>query len=125
MKSVIRYSEAFKLKVVQELEAKKYANCEQASKAYDINGNGTVQRWVIHYGMSHILKKVIRVEKRDEISEVKRLRTRVRELEKALADAHLDLKISAAQTQLACEASGIEDVEGFKKKHARPPFDWL
>ena len=56
--------------------------------------------------------------KADEESEVKALRKRVRELERALADAHLDLKLEAAYVELACEAAGMEDVGEFKKKHA-------
>jgi hypothetical protein len=39
-------------------------------------------------------------------------------LEKALADAHLDSKLDAAYLRIACRAAGIEDVDGFKKKHA-------
>jgi hypothetical protein len=46
------------------------------------------------------------------------LRKRVRELERALADAHLDLKLEDAYLKLACEAAGVEDVAEFKKKHA-------
>jgi hypothetical protein len=38
-------------------------------------------------------------------------------LEKALADAHLDLRLSDAYLQVACQSAGIEDVDGFKKKH--------
>jgi len=45
------------------------------------------------------------------------LRKRVRELERALADAHLDLKLEAAYVELACEAAGVQDVTEFKKKH--------
>jgi hypothetical protein len=56
--------------------------------------------------------------KADEKSEVVALRKRVRELERALADAHLDLKLEDAYLKLACEAAGVEDVEEFKKKHA-------
>jgi hypothetical protein len=56
--------------------------------------------------------------KADEETEVKALRKRVRDLERALADAHIDLKLEAAYVELACEAAGVEDVEEFKKKHA-------
>ena len=56
--------------------------------------------------------------KADEQAEVKTLRQRVRALEQALADAHLDLKLEAAYVQLACEAAGVTDVADFKKKHA-------
>ena len=48
---------------------------------------------------------------------MKALRKRVRELERALADAHLDLKLEAAYVKLECEAAGVKDVAEFKKKH--------
>jgi len=58
------------------------------------------------------------VMKADEETELKALRKRVRELEKALAYAHLDLRMEAAYVELACEAAGVQDVGEFKKKHA-------
>lgn len=60
----------------------------------------------------------MRVETPKEKNEVKELRKRVRELEKALADAHLEHRFNEAYLNLACRAAGIEDVNGFKKKHA-------
>jgi hypothetical protein len=44
------------------------------------------------------------------------LRKRVRDLESALGDAHLDLRLEKSFLSLACEAAGIDDVEEFKKK---------
>jgi len=49
---------------------------------------------------------------------LKRLKERVKRLEKALADANIDLQLEKAYTQLACERAGIKDVEEFKKKAA-------
>jgi hypothetical protein len=42
----------------------------------------------------------------------------MRDLERALATAHLDLKLNDAYLQIACRSAGIDDVDGFKKKHA-------
>jgi transposase-like protein len=114
----IRYSEAFKLQVVSELESGKHVSCFAASDAYGIKGTTTVQRWVRQYGRGHLLGKVVRVETVDEVSELKALRKRVRELESALSDAHLGKRFDDAYLQIACRAAGIEDVEDFKKKHA-------
>ena len=36
MRETIRYSEAFKLQVVREIETGKYGNCNAASEAYGI-----------------------------------------------------------------------------------------
>ena len=117
MGEVIRYSEAFKQQVLRELEEGKLQSIEQARRVYGIRGGGTIRYWIEKYGKRHLLKKVVRVEKPGEESELKQLRRRVRDLEKALADAHLDLKVGEAYLGIACRAAGIEDVEGFKKKH--------
>jgi len=116
-KGVVRYSEAFKLQVVRQLEQGQFGNPWEAGQACGVKGTGTVARWVRQYGKDHLLKKVVRVMKADEETEVKALRKRVRELERALADAHLDLKLEAAYVELACEAAGVQDVTEFKKKH--------
>jgi transposase len=115
-KAVIRYSEAFKVSVVRELEREGQA-FEVVRRKYGIAGGSTVQMWVKKYG-NGTRGKVIRVEKPEEIDELKRLRERVRRLESALADANLDLKIERAYVQIACEEAGIKDVEAFKKNGA-------
>jgi transposase len=117
-KEVMRYSEAFKLQVVRELERGRYKSPWEAGLAYGVKNHHTVARWVRQFGKDHLLGKLVRVMKADEEAEVKALRRRVRELERALADAHIDLKLEAAYVELACEAAGVEDVAEFKKKHA-------
>jgi transposase-like protein len=110
----IRYSEAFKMGVVRELEVNDMA-FEEARRKYGIRGAGTVQRWARKYG-NGTRGKVVRVEKPEEINELARLKKRVRLLESALADSNLDLALERAYVRLACERAGIGDVEGFKKK---------
>jgi transposase-like protein len=105
------------LQVVRQLEKGRFGSPWEIGQAYGVKGTGTVARWVRQFGKDHLLGKLVRVMKTDEQSEVKALRKRVRELERALADAHLDLKLEEAYTELACEAAGIEDVAEFKKKH--------
>jgi transposase-like protein len=118
MRSTIRYSEGFKLQVLRELEMGRFAHRAAAARAYGIRGSGTIEYWARKYGKNHLLGKVIRVEKPEEINESRELRKRVRELEKALADAHLKQRFDEAYLSIACEAAGIEDVEEFKKKNA-------
>ena len=50
--------------------------------------------------------------------ELKRLKERVKRLETALADANIELALERAYVQIACERSGIKDVEEFKKNNA-------
>lgn len=113
---VIRYSEAFKRQVVSELAEGRYGSPYEASEAYGIRGRETVSRWVRQYGREEVLKKVVRVEKPGELREVKRLKERVRQLESALADAHIDGALAEAYFEVLCESTGV-DAEAFKKKH--------
>lgn len=111
----IRYSEAFKIAVVRELEGQDLP-FERLRRKYGIRGSDTVQAWVRKYGNGSRGAK-IRVEKPEEINELKRLRQRVRQLESALADVNIDIALERAYTELACERAGVE-VEEFKKKAA-------
>ena len=116
-----RYSEAFKLEVVRALESGACGSVHEAARRYGLGGNGTIVRWLQAYGKDALIKRTVYVMKADEEHEVKGLRDRVRKLEKALADAHLDVKLEQAYVRVACRAAGIEDVEAFKKKHAGQP----
>ena len=104
----IRYSEAFKMEVVRELEAGGLA-FNAVSLKYGIKGAMTVSRWVRQYG-NGTRGKVTRVEKPGEINELKRLTERVRRLESALADANIDAALERAYTRLACQRAGITKV---------------
>jgi transposase-like protein len=61
--------------------------------------------------------KLIRVEKPEEINELKRVRAELRRVKEALADAHVELALERAYTELACERAGVEPGD-FKKKAA-------
>ncbi len=115
----IRYSEAFKLEVVREVEAGGLA-FDAISRKYGIRGSTTVSGWVRKYGNGS-RGKVMRVEKPDEQNELKRLKARVRQLESALGDANIDAALERAYTRLACQRAGIADVAEFKKKAAGQP----
>jgi transposase-like protein len=116
IKRVIRYSEAFKMEAVRELESQGLTIIAVRRK-YGIGGAGTVETWVRKYG-NGTRGKVIRVQRPEEIDELKQLKARVRRLERALADSNVDLVLERAYTRIACQRAGITDVEGFKKKAA-------
>ena len=104
------------MQVVRELQEEDLPFAHIQRK-YGIKGCDTVQKWTQRYGNGS-RGKVIRVQKPEEINELKRLKERVRKLETALADANLDLALERAYTHLACEEAGIKDVAEFKKKGA-------
>lgn len=110
----ITYSESFKMAVVRELEAGEMP-FDAIGRKYGIKGSSTVQKWARKYGKGDI-GKIIRVEKPKEIDERYEMKRRIKALEKALADAHIDLAIERACTRVACEQAGIADLAEFKKK---------
>jgi transposase-like protein len=113
---VVRYSEAFKLKVVNEIESGALASVAEARKRYDIRGGNTVQSWLRKFGRNHLLNKVVEVRSAEDRDEVKALKKRIRELEKALADTQVNAVLSEAYYQIVCEQHGVTDPDEFKKK---------
>jgi len=114
--SYVRYGEAFKRQVVDEIESGKFSGATAASRAYGIKGATTVTRWIRRYGREDLLARRINVTTMEEQDENKRLKKRVQELEKALADSYMSGRLEESYLQLACEQIGV-DVEAFKKKH--------
>ncbi len=117
-KATIRYSEAFKLQVLRELETGKFRNVSEVQRAYGIRGSETIPNWIRRYGKSSLQRKVVRVQTPNERDELKRLMNENRRLKEALADSQLDKMLGEAYLEIACRVAGIEDVEAFKKKHA-------
>ena len=115
-KKVVRYSEAFKLKVVSELESGELSSMAEARRKYGIGGGSTVANWVKKYGKNHLLGKVVKVETVEDRDEKKELEERIAQLERALADAKLKEVLSESYLRVACKQFGVTDIEEFKKK---------
>jgi len=113
---VVRYSEAFKMKVVSELESGKLATIAEARERYGIPGGSTVQSWLKKYGKNEQRSRVVKVQTPDDRDQVKDLKQRIKELEKALADTQVQAVVNDAYYKVVCEKHGITDPEEFKKK---------
>ena len=114
IKPAVRYSEAFKIQIVRELEGG-LINVDQIRRKYGIGGCRTIRRWLDRYGNGTV-GKVIRVEKPEEMNEMAALKKRVRQLEALVADSQVDLAIERATSRLLAKRAGVEDLEEFKKK---------
>jgi len=112
----VRYSEAFKRQVVEALEQGRHRSLHSACRAYGIGGTTTVSSWVRRYGREDILPKNVRVETLKERDELKEARKRIRDLEAAVADAHIDHCLEKAYFHVACDRMGV-DPDDFKKKN--------
>ena len=106
-KRELRYSEAFKQKVVNEIE-KGILTLPEAKRLYDIGGAETIQKWIKKLGKTHLLNKVIYVKMKDEPEKVKELEKKKRELESALAQAHLKIITLESSLKVLEENSGVK-----------------
>ncbi len=116
MSTAIRYSEAFKKQVVDEIARGKFTSPYKAQKAYGIRGQMTVTKWIRKYGRDDLLPKRIRIETMEEVDHLKVARKRIKELEAALADAHIDHCLEHAFLEIACERLDVP-LDDFKKKN--------
>lgn len=112
---IIRYSTAFKQKVVDEIEEGKLTISE-ARKLYDIRGGPTIQLWIKKFGKLHLLNKVVRIEMKDEVSKIKQLEKQKRELESALAQAHLKILAYESLIEVAEKDLGIDLKKNIERK---------
>ena len=113
----VRYSDSFKRQIVDEVERGRHGSLNGVAQAYGIGGMSTIARWIRQYGREDLLPKNVRVETLKERDKLKEARKRIRELEAAVADAHMDYCLERGFLRVACERLG-EEPEVFKKKHA-------
>ena len=110
-----RYSEAFKLKVMEELRDGKWKTAADAATAYGVHEN-CVRYWMKRLGFGYLKGRIIYVKTATEIDEIKRLRAEVRQLKERLADEVLDHKIDEVALRIACQNLGTTPDE-LKKKN--------
>jgi len=116
VRQTVKYSEAFKRQVVEEISKGKFSSFYAAQRAYGILGSSTITRWVEKYGREDLLPKRIRIETLKERDELKEAKKRIRKLEAALADAHIDNCLEHAFLEIACERMDT-NLNDFKKKN--------
>jgi hypothetical protein len=77
-----------------------------------------VQKWSKKYGVEELLPKRVGVETMSEIDGLKEAKKRIRGLEKALSDSHMDYRLERAFLETACEEMGTGR-EGLKNNAVR------
>lgn len=110
-----RYSEAFKLKVMEELRDGKWKSVGEASAAYGVSSTG-IHKWMKALGFEYLKGRIVYVKTHSELDEIKRLREEVKRLKIQLADEILDHKIDKVTLDIACQRLGITPKE-LKKKN--------
>jgi transposase-like protein len=118
MRDVIRYSEAFKLRLVEDIGSGKYKSLDEARRRNGIRGGSTLKGWIKRYGRENMLPKRVKAETVNGTDELKAARRRIREPETALSDAHMDCCPGRAFSDIACESLGVSREE-LKKRTLR------
>ena len=115
---VVKYSLAFKMQVVREFASGRWRSREEARQHYGIGSAATVSLWVRKYGPAHIQVRVIRVETTDERDQLKALKARIKELERAVVDSKVQESLYKAYFDIVCQEHGVQDPEALKKSIA-------
>jgi transposase-like protein len=113
----VRYSEAFKLHVVSEIDSG-HLTIYGARRRYGIRGGETVQKWLRSYGKDHLLGKVVRVERPEEKDRIKELEAKVRELESTLAQSQVKLFAYESLIEVAEEHYDADFKKNFGAKQS-------
>ena len=113
-KIVVRYSEAFKMQVIKDIESGRF-NIHSAGQHYGVKGTLTIKRWLQKYGRNHLCPKVVRVEKPNEKDQIRALKKEIKELQLALGKTQTHRVLGDSFLKIACDKLGT-DVEEFKKK---------
>lgn len=104
------YSQAFKLKVVEEYERGVYSLGE-LQKRYGIGGKCTISTWIQKMGRSELLGRKVVVMDAEEKTENQKLKEEVRQLQKIIS--HQKIEVLALESLF--EVAGEEFGEDFKK----------
>tara|TARA_B100000768_G_C11178186_1_gene331775 strand:+ start:226 stop:597 length:372 start_codon:yes stop_codon:yes gene_type:complete len=113
-KVIRRYSEPFKLKILDELTTGKL-NKSQLGKAYGINPT-TINECIRKYNRKDLMNTRIKVETKDEITRIKALQKEIEQLKKLLLKKDLDALVLDSYLEVAAEDLGYKSVSELKKK---------
>ena len=109
-----RYSEPFKLKILDELTTGKYTKHE-LGKLYGIAPT-TINEWIRKYERKDLMNTRVMVETKDEITRIKALQQEIEQLKKLLLKKDMDLLVDDAYLEVAAQKLGYKNVLELKKK---------
>lgn len=116
-RTVKRYSESFKLKVLSEISRGKYSKNEVV-KLYEVNPS-TVYSWIKKYSRFDLLNKQVKIVTMNEKDKVKALEDQIKQLKELLIEKDLTLLTDKVYLKDAVRQLGYKDIEDFKKKEKK------
>jgi transposase len=108
-----RFSEAFKLKILDEFSKGKYSKRDLA-RLYGIRAS-TINDWINKYDRKELMNTRIIVQNSDEISRLKLLEKEIEQLKKLLLKKDLELLANDSYLEIAAEKLGFKNVAELKK----------
>jgi transposase-like protein len=111
---VKRYAEGFKRQVVREYEAGQSVYALQ--QKYGIGAHVTIKRWVEKYGSAGYRTERVVIQSVEDQQEYKAMKARVRELEAALAESVLNVRMLEAVLEAASEGLHMDLKKTFGKQ---------
>jgi transposase-like protein len=118
-KVIRRYSEPFKLKILDEITTGKL-NKNQLGKLYGIAPT-TINEWIRKYERKDLMNTRVKVETKDEIARIKELQKEIEQLKKLLLKKDLDAMVEESYLEVAAEKLGYKTVQELKKKLSTKP----
>jgi transposase-like protein len=118
--AIKRYSQAFKQQVVREYEGG--TSIYHLMQKYGIGAHETVKRWVERYSRAGYRNEVVVIQTVEDQLEVKAMKQRITELEKALADNVLENQMLRATVEVASQALGMDLKKNFGKPSSSTPL---
>ena len=114
-KTINRYSDAFKRKLIEDIESGRLTRV-QAKQKYGLNNQTTIGRWIKQFGKKHLLSRIVRIEMPDEKQPqeiIKQLQAEKQQLESALAKTQLKLICMESLVEVAEEHYKIDIKQKF------------
>jgi transposase-like protein len=111
--SARRYSDAFKLKILDEFSKGKYSK-RDLSRLYGIRAS-TINDWIKKFDRKDLMNTRIIVENADEISRLKLLQKEIEQLKKLSLRKDMELLANDAYLEAVAEKLGFKNVAALKK----------
>jgi transposase-like protein len=111
---VRRYSESFKLKVLEELSKGNHSK-RQIGLLYGIQSS-TINEWIKKYNRKDLMNTRVLVQTDDELTRIKALQKELKQLKELLIKKDLDKLIDDSYLTVAARKLGYKDVSELKKK---------
>jgi transposase-like protein len=111
---VKRYSQALKQQVVREYE--EGVSIYSLRQKYGIGAHSTIERWIKKFGRSGYRAEVVHIQTVEDQLEFKAMKSRIGELESALAQSVLGNRMLETTIEVADQSLGIDIKKNFGKK---------